>query len=155
MVLIQRVDVFDFSLTYVHGEYVMSGGRVVSALPSTLVRVTTDAGVAGWGEVCPLGTTYLAAHADGARAALARRVPNEAARAVLRRRPAAAGIGAPSADVRRNGRAIAFALAERLGVVRLVTMHPSDDDVPVGMDQTEFILNPGETFALTKQRSHA
>ncbi|MEO6122607.1 MAG: mandelate racemase/muconate lactonizing enzyme family protein, partial [Ilumatobacteraceae bacterium] len=35
-----------------------------------LVRVTTDTGVTGWGEVCPLGTTYLASHAGGARAAL-------------------------------------------------------------------------------------
>jgi L-alanine-DL-glutamate epimerase-like enolase superfamily enzyme len=74
-VLIERVDVFDFPLTYVHGEYVMSGGRVISTLPSTLVRVTTDDGVTGWGEVCPLGTTYLAAHAEGARAALALLAP--------------------------------------------------------------------------------
>ena len=67
---ITRVDVFDFSLTYVHGEYVMSGGRIIRALSSTLVRVATDAGLTGWGEVCPLGSTYLASHAAGARAAL-------------------------------------------------------------------------------------
>ena len=67
---ISRVDVFDFSLTYVHGEYVMSGGRIIRALSSTLVRVATDAGLTGWGEVCPLGSTYLASHAAGARAAL-------------------------------------------------------------------------------------
>lgn len=48
----------------------MSGGRTVAALPSTLVRITTDSGVVGWGETCPLGPTYLEAHADGARAAL-------------------------------------------------------------------------------------
>jgi L-alanine-DL-glutamate epimerase-like enolase superfamily enzyme len=34
------------------------------------VRVQTDDGVAGFGETCPLGATYLPAHADGARAAL-------------------------------------------------------------------------------------
>jgi len=67
---IAKIDVFHFELTYVHGVYKMSGGRDVSALPSTLVRVTSDQGVDGWGEVCPLGTTYLAAHAGGARAAL-------------------------------------------------------------------------------------
>jgi L-alanine-DL-glutamate epimerase-like enolase superfamily enzyme len=67
---IVRVDVFDFTLTYVHGSYVMSGGRVIASLPSTIVRVTTDTGIVGWGEVCPLGTTYLASHAGGARAAL-------------------------------------------------------------------------------------
>ena len=68
---ITRVDVYDFELTYVHGAYVMSGGRVIDSLPSTIVRVTTDDGVQGWGEVCPLGSTYLASYAAGARAALA------------------------------------------------------------------------------------
>jgi len=48
----------------------MSGGRSVAALASTLVRVTSDSGLEGWGETCPLGPTYLEAHADGARAAL-------------------------------------------------------------------------------------
>jgi len=72
---IARVDVFDYTLTYVHGQYVMSGGRVIASLPSTIVRVTTDSGIAGWGEVCPLGTTYLASHAGGARAALALLAP--------------------------------------------------------------------------------
>jgi len=67
---ITAVDVFDFRLTYVHGQYVMSGGRVIDSLASTIVRVTTDTGVQGFGEVCPLGTTYLASHAGGARAAL-------------------------------------------------------------------------------------
>lgn len=68
---IERVDVFNSELTYVHGSYVMSGGRVIDSLPSTIVRVTTDTGITGFGEVCPLGTTYLASHAGGARAALA------------------------------------------------------------------------------------
>ena len=67
---IKRVDIYSFDLTYVHGTYVMSGGREITSLPSTLVRVTADTGFQGWGEVCPLGTTYLPAHAQGARAAL-------------------------------------------------------------------------------------
>src|SRR5262245_7345870 len=73
---IASVDVFDFTLTYVHGRYVMSGGRVIDSLSSTIVRVSTDTGLTGWGEVCPLGTTYLAAHAGGARAALALLAPS-------------------------------------------------------------------------------
>lgn len=67
---IERVDVFHFELNYLHGTYVMSGGRVVKSLPSTIVRVTTNTGVKGFGEVCPLGSTYLSSHAGGARAAL-------------------------------------------------------------------------------------
>lgn len=67
---ISKIDVFNFDLTYVHGVYTMSGGRDITTLPSTLVRVTSDEGTVGWGEVCPLGSTYLPAHAGGARAAL-------------------------------------------------------------------------------------
>ena len=67
---IKRVDVFGYRLTYVHGDYAMSGGRTITALPSTVLRVTTDDGVEGFGETCPLGPAYLPAHAEGARAAL-------------------------------------------------------------------------------------
>lgn len=67
---IARVDVFGYDLTYVHGRYVMSGDRVIESLPSTVVRITTDEGIEGFGETCPLGSAYLEAHAAGARSAL-------------------------------------------------------------------------------------
>lgn len=67
---IRSVELFHVPLTYVHGTYVMSGGREIVELASTIVRVTADDGRCGYGEVCPLGTTYLASHAGGARAAL-------------------------------------------------------------------------------------
>lgn len=67
---IARVDLFAYDLTYVHGTYAMSGGRVIDSLPSTIVRITTDDGLEGFGETCPLGPAYLEAHAAGARAAL-------------------------------------------------------------------------------------
>ena len=60
---IARVDVYGYELTYVHGRYVMSGDRVIDQLESTVVRITTDDGVEGFGEVCPLGPAYLPAHA--------------------------------------------------------------------------------------------
>ncbi len=72
---IARVEVFGYDLTYVHGRYVMSGDRVIETLPSTVVRVTTDDGLEGFGEVCPLGPAYLPAHAGGARAALRELAP--------------------------------------------------------------------------------
>jgi cis-L-3-hydroxyproline dehydratase len=72
---IARVDVYGYDLTYVHGTYVMSGGRAIESLASTVVRVTTDGGVEGFGETCPLGPAYLPAHADGARAALRELAP--------------------------------------------------------------------------------
>jgi L-alanine-DL-glutamate epimerase-like enolase superfamily enzyme len=42
---------------------------------STIVRVETDAGLIGHGEVCPLGPVYLAAYAGGVRAGLAELAP--------------------------------------------------------------------------------
>jgi L-alanine-DL-glutamate epimerase-like enolase superfamily enzyme len=67
---IRNVDVFTYELTYAHGRYVMSRGRVIERLTSTVVRVRTDDGVEGFGEVCPLGPAYLPAHSGGAAAAL-------------------------------------------------------------------------------------
>lgn len=72
---IARVDVFAYDLTFVHGRYVMSRGRAIERLASTVVRVTTESGVTGFGEVCPLGPAYLPAHAGGARAALEELAP--------------------------------------------------------------------------------
>jgi cis-L-3-hydroxyproline dehydratase len=40
-----------------------------------VVRLTTDNGLVGWGEVCPLGPRYLPAFAGGARAALRELAP--------------------------------------------------------------------------------
>jgi L-alanine-DL-glutamate epimerase-like enolase superfamily enzyme len=73
--VIARVEVYGYGLTYVHGDYVMSGGRVVRRLESTVVRVVTESGIDGFGEVCPLGPAYLSAHAAGARAALGELAP--------------------------------------------------------------------------------
>lgn len=69
------MDVFAYDLTYAHGEYVMSGGRAAQAQSSTLVRLRTDEGIAGWGEACPLGGTYLPAFPGGIRAALKEMAP--------------------------------------------------------------------------------
>jgi len=72
---VERIDVFGYELTYAHGDYVMSSGRVVNRLPSTVVRITTRDGAQGFGEVCPLGSTYLPAFGEGARVALREMAP--------------------------------------------------------------------------------
>ena len=73
--VIDRVEVFGYDLSYKHGDYVMSSGRVVGLLPSTVVRITTQGGIQGYGEACPLGSTYLPGFGGGARAALRELVP--------------------------------------------------------------------------------
>ncbi|HKP36146.1 MAG TPA: hypothetical protein VJT71_04755, partial [Pyrinomonadaceae bacterium] len=45
--------------------YNWSGGKSVTVFDSTIVGVETDAGITGYGEVCPLGPFYLPAYADG------------------------------------------------------------------------------------------
>ncbi len=72
---IARVNILGYEANYVHGSYEMSGGRVITSLQSTIVKLETDDGRAGYGETCPLGSTYLPAHAAGARAAIAEVAP--------------------------------------------------------------------------------
>ena len=67
---IKRIQAYRVDLPLVEGDYKWSGGKSVSVFDSTVVQVETDAGVVGWGEVCPLGPFYLPAYAAGARAAL-------------------------------------------------------------------------------------
>ncbi|MFI5953820.1 mandelate racemase/muconate lactonizing enzyme family protein [Cryptosporangium sp. NPDC051539] len=42
-----------------HDTYVMSHGRVLTAFPSTIVKVTAQDGTVGYGEACTLGSNYL------------------------------------------------------------------------------------------------
>jgi L-alanine-DL-glutamate epimerase-like enolase superfamily enzyme len=72
---IAKAEIYGYELSYRHGDYVMSGGQEVRALQSTVVRLCTDQGAEGWGEVCPLGPRYLESHAGGARAALELMLP--------------------------------------------------------------------------------
>lgn len=55
--------------------YRWSGGKSVTVFDSTIVRVETDAGLVGHGEVCPLGPFYLPAYAEGVRAGLRELAP--------------------------------------------------------------------------------
>jgi L-alanine-DL-glutamate epimerase-like enolase superfamily enzyme len=57
------------------GAYTCSGGRSALGFDSTIVRIDTDAGLVGWGEMAPLGAFYDPSFAAGARAALAELAP--------------------------------------------------------------------------------
>ena len=58
------------------GSYNWSGGKSVSVFDSTIVRVETDVGLAGHGEVCPLGPAYLPSYAAGVRTGIAELAPH-------------------------------------------------------------------------------
>ncbi len=65
-----RIDVFKFTYSLARGSFTLSGGRVATTQDSTIVKLTTDDGLAGWGETCPFTPNYLPAHGEGARAAI-------------------------------------------------------------------------------------
>jgi L-alanine-DL-glutamate epimerase-like enolase superfamily enzyme len=67
---ITRISAYQVDLPLREGSYNWSGGKSVSVFDSTIVRVETDAGITGHGEVCPLGPAYLPAYAAGARAGI-------------------------------------------------------------------------------------
>src|SRR3954466_14914914 len=73
---ITRIFAHRVELPLHEGSYKWSGGKSVSVFDSTIVRVETDEGITGHGEVCPLGPFYLPAYADGVRAGLRELAPH-------------------------------------------------------------------------------
>ncbi len=72
---ITAIRAYQVDLPLHEGSYKWSGGNAVSVFDSTVVAVDTDAGLTGWGEICPLGPAYLPAYARGARAGIAELAP--------------------------------------------------------------------------------
>ena len=73
---ITRIAAYQVDLPLCEGSYKWSGGKSVDVFDSTIVRVETDAGLVGHGEVCPLGPFYLPAYAAGARAGIGELAPH-------------------------------------------------------------------------------
>lgn len=65
---ITRITLWEVALTS-HLAYHMAAGKTCDVVPSIVLRVDTDGGISGWGEVCPI-PHYLAAYAGGVRPAL-------------------------------------------------------------------------------------
>ncbi len=72
---ITRITAWQVDLPLHEGSYKWSGGKSVAVFDSTVVAVETDAGITGYGEVCPLGPAYLPAYAAGVRAGLKELAP--------------------------------------------------------------------------------
>lgn len=52
-----------------HATYHMAAGKRCATVDTIVLRIDTDAGISGWGEVCPI-PGYLPAYANGVRPAL-------------------------------------------------------------------------------------
>lgn len=72
---ITNIRVYQVDLPLHEGNYSWSEGKSVDVFDSTVVEVETDAGITGYGEVCPLGPVYLPAYANGARTGIAELAP--------------------------------------------------------------------------------
>ena len=72
---ITKISAYRVELPLREGSYKWSGGNAVSVFDSTVVAVETDAGITGHGEICPLGSAYLPAYANGARTGIAELAP--------------------------------------------------------------------------------
>ncbi|MET1412427.1 enolase C-terminal domain-like protein [Roseibium sp. HPY-6] len=57
-----------------HETYYMADGKTCATVDSMVLRIDTDQGVSGWGEVCPI-PHYLPAYANGVAPALAELAP--------------------------------------------------------------------------------
>jgi cis-L-3-hydroxyproline dehydratase len=75
-VKIRRISAYRVELPLHEGSYRWSGGKAVTVFDSTVVRIDTDEGIVGYGEVCPLGPFYLPAYANGVRAGMAELGPH-------------------------------------------------------------------------------
>ncbi len=73
---IRRISAYQVDLPLHEGSYNWSGAKSVAVFDSTVVRVETDEGVAGYGEICPLGPFYLPSYAAGARTGIAELAPD-------------------------------------------------------------------------------
>lgn len=65
---ITRITLWKVPLTS-HAAYHMAGGKTCDTVDSIVLRLNTDEGISGWGEVCPI-PHYLAAYADGVMPAI-------------------------------------------------------------------------------------
>lgn len=68
---ITGIRVYQVDLPLKEGRYSWSNGNFVETFDATVVAVETDAGIAGYGECCPLGSAYLPSYALGVRSGLA------------------------------------------------------------------------------------
>ncbi len=62
---IVRIDVFQVDYKLLDRQYAWSRGQAVSSFVSTIVKVSTEEGIAGFAEICPLGSAYMDAYARG------------------------------------------------------------------------------------------
>ena len=72
---IVRIDVYRVDYELIRDVYSWSHGQSVSVMNSTIVKLTTDEGLVGYGENCPLGSAYMASYPAGIPAGIGELAP--------------------------------------------------------------------------------
>jgi len=62
---ITQIDVYQVNYKLLDQKYAWSKGHSVTSFVSTIVKISTDEGLRGYAEVCPLGSAYMDAYARG------------------------------------------------------------------------------------------
>jgi L-alanine-DL-glutamate epimerase-like enolase superfamily enzyme len=62
---ITQIDVYQVSYKLLDQKYAWSKGHAVTSFISTIIKISTDEGLSGFAEVCPLGSAYMEAYAQG------------------------------------------------------------------------------------------
>ncbi|NQT81006.1 MAG: mandelate racemase/muconate lactonizing enzyme family protein [Candidatus Aminicenantes bacterium] len=62
---ITQIDVYQVNYKLLDEKYAWSRDQAVTSFISTIVRISTDEGLKGFAEVCPLGSAYMDAYAQG------------------------------------------------------------------------------------------
>ena len=73
---ITAIKAWQVDLPLKEGRYSWSNGNFVEVFDSTVVEITTDEGLSGYAECCPLGSAYLPSYAIGVRAGLQELAPH-------------------------------------------------------------------------------
>jgi len=71
---ISEIHIYQKDLPVVDGPYTMST-MTLHSMDTTIIKMVSDTGLVGWGEVVPLGPLYQPQHARGARAAIDEMAP--------------------------------------------------------------------------------
>lgn len=62
---IAQIDVYQVNYKLIDQKYAWSRGHAVTSFISTIIKISTDEGLSGFAEVCPLGSAYMEAYARG------------------------------------------------------------------------------------------
>jgi len=72
---IKRFDLYQVPYQLAQRDYAWSGGHSVKGFLTSVLKITTDEGIAGFSEVCPLGSGYMEAFAGGLPTGIAELAP--------------------------------------------------------------------------------